>query len=157
MNTWTYVIDGVLAGMGHPGHGRFLSERLAELHEAGFTAMVSLSTSAPDTDTVKGAGLQHLHVSVHDFSAPSAEEIDRIVAFVDETVMAGGAAVVHCTSGYGRTGTVLACCLVVREGMKAREAIREVRRRRPGSIETHSQEAAVEAYAGRYRKTARDR
>ena len=152
---WTFIIDGVLAGMAHPGYGPCLSERLAELRRAGFTAMVSLSASAPDTEEVRSAGLQHLHVPVPDFSAPNADELDRIVDFVETAASAGGPTVIHCTSGYGRTGTALASCLVAREGMEAEAAIRRVRRLRPGSIETECQEAAVAAYERRRKRGRR--
>ena len=45
--------------------------------------------------------------------------------------------------GCGRTGTMLACYLVSKEGYSAEEAIAEVRRRRKNSIETKTQEKAV--------------
>lgn len=45
--------------------------------------------------------------------------------------------------GCGRTGTMLACYLVSKEGYSAEEAIAEVRRRRRYSIETRTQEKAV--------------
>ena len=44
---WYYAIDGVAAGMGHPGYGSPLHEQLERLKGAAFTAMVSLSTAAP--------------------------------------------------------------------------------------------------------------
>jgi len=50
---------------------------------------------------------------------------------------------VHCIMGHGRTGTMLACYLVSKEGYSAEEAIAEVRRRRKNSIETKTQEKAV--------------
>ncbi|HCA46062.1 MAG TPA: protein-tyrosine-phosphatase, partial [Armatimonadetes bacterium] len=49
---------------------------------------------------------------------------------------------VHCMAGLGRTGTMIACYLVS-QGMPAEEAIAEVRRARPGSIQTEQQEQAV--------------
>ena len=52
---------------------------------------------------------------------------------------------VHCGAGMGRTGTFLAAYLVS-QGMTAHDAIAEVRRLRPGSIETPAQERAVAQY-----------
>ena len=54
---------------------------------------------------------------------------------------------VHCIRGMGRTGTMIACYLVKAYGMTGRTAINEVRRLRPGSIETKEQEQIVESYA----------
>lgn len=50
---------------------------------------------------------------------------------------------VHCMHGHGRTGTMLACYLVKSRKMSGGDAIAEIRRIRPGSIETHEQEKAV--------------
>jgi atypical dual specificity phosphatase len=54
--------------------------------------------------------------------------------------------VVHCAGGLGRTGTVLAAYLVHR-GRSAEEAIAEIRRQRPGSVETPAQADAVRQFA----------
>jgi atypical dual specificity phosphatase len=144
-----FVVDGVLAGIAHPGWGTELRGRLAELRRAGITAVVSLSASAPDPEEVRSAGLRHLHAPVGDFSAPSGGDLERIVAFIDEVASSGGATAVHCTSGRGRTGTVLAAYLVARQGLSPDEAIRRVRELRPGSVETDSQEEAVFDFARR--------
>ncbi|NWY34460.1 DUS23 phosphatase, partial [Pheucticus melanocephalus] len=45
--------------------------------------------------------------------------------------------------GHGRTGTLLACYLCKEQHLAAGDAIREIRRLRPGSIETSEQEQAV--------------
>lgn len=50
---------------------------------------------------------------------------------------------VHCALGFGRTGTMLACYLVKERRLAAGDAIAEIRRLRPGSIETFEQEKAV--------------
>ena len=49
----------------------------------------------------------------------------------------------RCNDDRGRTGTLLACYLVAKEGYKAKEAIDETRRRRVSSVETRRQEKAV--------------
>ncbi|NXM33474.1 DUS23 phosphatase, partial [Oxyruncus cristatus] len=45
--------------------------------------------------------------------------------------------------GRGRTGTLLGCYLGAARGLSGAEAVREIRRLRPGSIETPEQEQAV--------------
>ncbi|NWX94692.1 DUS23 phosphatase, partial [Nothoprocta ornata] len=45
--------------------------------------------------------------------------------------------------GNGRTGTMLACYLVKTQKLSGIDAIQEIRRLRPGAIETHEQEKAV--------------
>ena len=54
---------------------------------------------------------------------------------------------VHCYWGLGRTGTMLAACLVALFNVDPDDAIREIRRRRPYSIETYEQEHAVRQFA----------
>nr|XP_005497824.1 dual specificity protein phosphatase 23-like [Zonotrichia albicollis] len=53
------------------------------------------------------------------------------------------AVAVHCMLGHGRTGTLLACYLCKEQHLAGGDAIREIRRLRPGSIETSEQEQAV--------------
>ncbi|NXG26690.1 DUS23 phosphatase, partial [Grallaria varia] len=45
--------------------------------------------------------------------------------------------------GHGRTGTLLGCYLAKVGNLSGADAIREIRRLRPGSIETPEQEEAV--------------
>ena len=53
---------------------------------------------------------------------------------------------VHCRMGRGRTGVMAACYLVRFCNMTPQSAMGQVRRNRPGSIETYSQEEAVMEY-----------
>lgn len=63
-----------------------------------------------------------------------------------QAIAAGRVVAVHCGGGLGRTGTLLACYLA-RRGLNPADAIAQVRRVRPVSVETRVQVAAVEAYA----------
>ena len=121
-------------------------EDVDELKRLGITSVLSLTGSVPDE--VVRSGLETLHLPVRDFHPPSEGQIEAAVEFIELTVSRGGACAVHCGAGLGRTGTIVAAWLV-RRGRTAPEAIVEVRRRRPGSVETRAQEQAVERYARR--------
>lgn len=90
----------------------------------------------------------------HAYTKVGLMQVDRFleaVAAVDACVL------VHCGGGKGRAGTFAACCVAMwgasppldlagdRPIMSAQEAVRTVRRLRPGSIETQAQEAFVQA------------
>ena len=62
---------------------------------------------------------------------------------------------VHCKLGMGRTGTMLACYLAKSQNLSSTQAITEIRRLRPGSIETRDQEAMVGKYVEHINKQAR--
>ncbi|NWR80853.1 DUS23 phosphatase, partial [Centropus unirufus] len=80
---------------------------------------------------------------VPDFTAPTPGQIRTFLRLVEVANARGEAVAVHCMLGHGRTGTMLACYLAKAQKMSGADAIREVRRLRPGSIETREQEQAV--------------
>jgi atypical dual specificity phosphatase len=142
--SFSFVVDGVLAGLARP-----CGDDVAALPSRGIAGLVSLTEAPLDRDAVARQGLEYLHLPVRDFGAPSMETVKTFVEFVRRVrAERGGAVAVHCGSGMGRTGTMLACFLVS-EGRRAEEAIAEVRRLRPGSIETDGQESAVRGWEGR--------
>jgi atypical dual specificity phosphatase len=134
-----WIVERKVAAMAMPW-----PEDVAELRRRAVTAVLSLALGAPRE--IADAGLTHLVVPIRDFHPPTPAQLDEAVEFVEKAVVAGGACAVHCGAGLGRTGTVVAAWLV-RRGHSAESAIAEVRRRRPGSVETREQEAAVSEYA----------
>lgn len=140
-----WIVEGVIAGMSHPGNDPMVLERLAEM---GIGAVVSLTERPMQEDLVRGHGMEFLHLPVPDFCAPRQPQIDRFVEFCEQNVRAGRAVAVHCLAGRGRTGTMLSCFLV-RRGMSADEAMDKVRSLRPGAVENFEQETAIYHYASR--------
>ncbi|MCC6545553.1 dual specificity protein phosphatase family protein [Candidatus Sumerlaeota bacterium] len=151
LRNFSFVIDGVLAGCAMPGLQGPLSGDLAEARKKGVVGVVSLTQRAFFPAVVQESGIRYLHLPVEDFTAPTPEQMQQFTTFVDQVRAEGGAVMVHCFAGVGRTGTMLAAYLV-KEGMTAQQAIDRVRELRPGSIETHQQEDAVADWEAWLRK-----
>lgn len=153
---FSYVVEGKIAGSSHPGHADFLTEALTEFRDEGIRAVLTLTEQPLDPGPLRELDMASLHLPVQDFTAPTANQIDRAVEFLGVHGTDDSRVVVHCAVGYGRTGTVLACYLVSR-GRTAEAAIETIRRLRPGSIEDPSQERAVEEYERQVRQEAASR
>ena len=143
---FSWVVERQLAGMAHPGHGAVAEQRFDYLAAHAVSLVVSLTESAPVSDTIAARGMDHLHLPVVDFTAPSLEQLDHFVTATADTIAQGGRVVVHCAAGQGRTGTFLAAWFVA-TGLSSDEAIDHVRSLRPGSIETAAQLEIVSLYA----------
>ena len=143
---FSWLIVGNVAGHAAPLSGH----DLIWLFNQGIRALVRMATDPQVSFAdITMAGLEGQYEPVQDWAAPTQAQLDRMVEFIRESVAHEKPVGVSCTAGQGRTGTVLACYLVS-TGYGAEVAISEVRSKRPGSIETKSQEDAVKAYAKRH-------
>jgi atypical dual specificity phosphatase len=137
-----WLIEGRLAGTSRPRtHGAF-----GMLRSLGVTALLNLSEHPLPDVALTHFGFQAIGVPIADFTAPTTNQVQQAVSAIERYLNMGHAVAVTCGAGLGRTGTMLACYLVW-QGAPAEQAIASVRARRPGSIETPEQEAAVAAYA----------
>ncbi|MCS6986296.1 MAG: cyclin-dependent kinase inhibitor 3 family protein [Sphingomonadaceae bacterium] len=96
---------------------------------------------------VEARGMAWRHLPIADGGAPDAgfeAAWARVGPEVRGLLARGRAVLVHCKGGLGRAGTVVAR-LLVETGWAPDAAIAEVRRVRPGAIETAAQEAHVRA------------
>jgi atypical dual specificity phosphatase len=148
MKGFSWVIDDQVAGMPRPGSARPLDQDLQFLRAQGVDVLVSLTETPTDPEALSSYGIEPLHIAVPDFHAPTQEQLDQYVNAVQGWTSAGRQVGTHCGAGLGRTGTFLASLFVAR-GMDADAAIAEIRRLRPGSIETDEQEQAVRDFAAR--------
>jgi atypical dual specificity phosphatase len=146
MPGFSWVVDGRVAGMPRPGTARPLERDLDFLRAQGIDVLVSLTETPVDATALARHGIQPLHIPVQDFHAPTIAQLDEYVRAVEAWTAAGHHVGTHCGAGKGRTGTFLAALFVAR-GWEADAAIAEIRRLRPGSIETALQAQAVRDYA----------
>lgn len=160
LNGFFWLIEGEIAGMAMPNASRaylYLEDadavaseemrlEIEELQGLGIGAVTTLTESALPKEPFDEAKIAYLHLPVPDMTAPTPSQIDDFIAFARANIESNKAVAAHCLGGTGRTGTMLACYLVSK-GMEPDQAIMEVRRKRPGAIETRWQEEAVFLYA----------
>lgn len=98
-------------------------------------------------DAVRARHMDWLHAPIQDVSIPD-RDFEAAWPVIGENLRArlraGFDVVVHCKGGLGRAG-MIAARLCVELGVEPGAAIREVRRVRPGAIETTAQESHVRA------------
>ncbi|MGA3296442.1 MAG: dual specificity protein phosphatase family protein [Candidatus Bathyarchaeia archaeon] len=136
---FSWLEQPIIAGCGRP-------ETETELQAAkneGIRAIVSLTSTPIPTDAITKLGFTYLHEHVS--NAPTFEQLNRIIKFIENQKMKSNPVLVHCGEGIGRTGTVLAAYLVY-GGSRADDAIRKVREKQPGSIQTMEQENAIHEF-----------
>lgn len=99
-------------------------------------------------DRVIGHEMSWTRLPIRDVDVPAAP-FDAVWPAVRADLMrrldAGERIVLHCRGGLGRTG-IVAALLLIEHGADPEAAIRQVRKARPGAIETEKQEAYVRAY-----------
>ena len=135
-----WLINNKLAGSGMPTS----YSEVDWTQKQGIKSILTMTEEPLPQSWVKD--IKYLHVPTEDLSAPDMEKIDRAVDFIHLRIQDNEPVMVHCAAGIGRTGTILACYLVKYHKLSANDAILKVRKERPGSIQSESQEIAVSLY-----------
>lgn len=156
-----WVIPGMLAGMPFPyvhacrrmsrgGALQAFDDELPVLYDLGVRAVVSLLNIPSDTPVFESAGFQFLCLPVSDGGAPTFEQAETFVRFVETQLSAHRPVAVHCEAGLGRTGTLLAAYFIA-QGESADAAIERIRAVERVAIETTRQIHFLKQYAERVR------
>jgi len=152
-----WIIPGALAGMPMPfvhperrlnsgGPLDSYEDELPALYAAGVRAVVSLLNIPSDAAVYQTAGFAFKCLPVADGVAPTMEQAQDFIGFVDRQLADNHPVAVHCEAGLGRTGTMLAVYLVS-QGQTAESAIRRVRVAEGSAVETKSQIDFLERFA----------
>ena len=137
---FSWLINDKLAGSGMP---TTITE-IDWVRKQGIKSIVTMTEQSLPEPWVKD--IKYLHMPTQDLSAPDMDRIDEAVEFIHERITNREPVMVHCAAGIGRTGTILACYLVKYHKSSAKDAIEKVRKERPGSIQSESQEIAISLY-----------
>lgn len=160
MRGFYWLIEDALAGCARPGGSATrregalddtgtlaaLDADLGWLREQGIGAVLSMTETPLAAEMLEQHGLESLHLPVDDLTAPSPEQFDRALRFIDWQRVRGRPVAVHCKMGQGRTGVVLAAYLV-RSGATPAQALARVRAVCPGAVGSPEQEHALDAFA----------
>lgn len=137
---FSWLINNKLAGSGMPTS----STELQWVIRQGIKSVITMTENPLPESWVQN--VKYLHMPTEDFSAPDMEKIDHTIDFIHERIKSGEPTMVHCAAGVGRTGTILACYLIKYHSFSVTDAIDKVRKERPGSIQSESQEIAIGLY-----------
>ena len=111
--------------------GCFASDGLTQLAERhGISAVVDLREEACDDErALRDAGIAFLHLPTPDLHPSQSSMLDRGVLFVGNQIERGGRVLIHCVHGIGRS-PLLALCVMVDQGMRPLDALRQAKDRR---------------------------
>lgn len=141
-----WIVPQRLAGSGQPGLMTPLEGDLEELRREGIRLVVTLTEEPLALEPEQRRGIDWLHFPIDDMGIPSIRETARLCQEIVGSIAAGAPVLVHCKAGLGRTGTILACCLVSL-GSEPEEAVTTIRRTCRRYVQTQGQEHFVRHFA----------
>ena len=119
---------------------------LETIREFGIKAILNLCAECYDLhETEEKAGFDVYYLPIPDEDAPGLDELQKALAWVEDTKSAGKKILVHCRFGIGRTGTFVAAYLISK-GHSVRSAIRKMRHT-PSTPMSHPQWALIDAFS----------
>ncbi len=122
----------------------FGATRLVTLMQPDELVYIGIDPRRLDRE-VRARGLEWVHLPIRNLSVPGRDWETNWMTMGKQlhgALAGGGRFALHCYAGLGRTGTV-AARMLIEQGVPPDAAIAQVRKVRPGSIETFEQERYV--------------
>ncbi|MBN1103172.1 MAG: dual specificity protein phosphatase family protein [Deltaproteobacteria bacterium] len=112
------------------GHAPMSYQELDSIREQGVVAMVNLCGEYCDLHQIeRDHGFEVYYLPVDDDQAPSLQEMEKALQWLDESIYLGKRILVHCTHGIGRTGTFVTSYLL-RRGFSLKLARKKLKKTR---------------------------
>jgi atypical dual specificity phosphatase len=141
-NSFHWIQEKQVSFGERPGRWCDVRQDLEWLRAQGIRTILSLVEKETWIDVYQEAGFQTHHVPVNDYHAPEMDQIEECMRFIQ----ADAPIYIHCVAGLGRAGTIAAAWLIYNGNLPI-DAIRIIRKMRPGAIEVDEQFDALLEYA----------
>ncbi|PRM90496.1 protein phosphatase [Aliarcobacter cryaerophilus] len=106
---------------------------LQNLAQAGIKSIVCLLEDNSNIENYNKNGFKNLWLPVADDKAPTFEQVEKLVEFIDEQNKNNNPVAIHCQGGKGRTGTLIASYLIAK-GASFDEAMEKIEANQPNAI-----------------------
>lgn len=131
--------------------GQPTAEGFKALAHLGIKTIVDLrgtgDRSLAEQKAVEAAGMKYVSVPFRGMSAPTSEEVMKVLALIDDK--ATGPVFIHCRRGADRTGTVIACYRISHDHWDNDKALHEAK-----SCGMSRLERAMQGYVRHYKPAA---
>ena len=139
-----WVVDDRLLAGEYPGSlsDDEAREKLAALLDAGIRSFLDLTeahelrrydTIVEEMAKTRNIDVRYRRMSVQDMGIPTVAHMTAVLEHIDSEIEEGRPVYVHCWGGIGRTGTVVGCWMVCRDGCTADEALQRIGELRRGT------------------------
>lgn len=119
--------------------GRIRPEDIKALARVGITHVVDTrSEHRDDEEALAKEHIEFLYLPIADSQALTLEQMLAGAKWVNERIEQGGRVLIHCEHGVGRSA-LLACAVLVYEGMDAHDALQLVQQKRWQAAPNHRQ------------------
>ncbi len=142
LNWWDAIDEHFYLG------GTLMFDDIERLQRQGVQAVVNLCAERQDDERrLDKANMVYLWLPVLDMCAPTFEQIEQGLRWVQRQLQGGHIIYIHCAAGVGRSTTFLACWYIYDRGMSAAGAMQYIKSKHPQAALTRRQLHRLQAFA----------